>query len=126
MQGFYEQSLASARAGLGEAAFVAVWEEGRAMTPEQALAAQDPVPRTQPPAPARAPAAPRPASPDGLTEREVEVLRGLSQGMTDAQVADQLALSPRTVQGHLRSIYHKLHVHARSAAIRYAVEHQLV
>ena len=126
MQGFYEQSLASARAGLGEAAFVAVWEEGRAMTPEQALAAQDPVPTTQPPAPARAPAAPRPASPDGLTEREVEVLRLLTQGMTDAQVADQLALSPRTVQGHLRSIYHKLHVHARTAAIRYAVEHQLV
>ena len=126
MQGFYEQSLASARAGLGEEAFAAVWEEGRALTPEQALAAQGPVPTTQPPAPARAPTAPRPVYPDGLTEREVEVLRGLSQGMTDAQVAEQLVLSPRTVQGHLRSIYHKINVKSRSAAIRYAVEHTLV
>jgi predicted ATPase/class 3 adenylate cyclase len=41
MQGFYEQSLASARTGLGEEAFAAVWIQGRAMTPEQALAAQD-------------------------------------------------------------------------------------
>ena len=52
MQGFYEQALASARAGLGEETFVAVWEEGRAMTPEQALATQDSLPRTKPPAPA--------------------------------------------------------------------------
>jgi hypothetical protein len=41
MQGFYEQSLASARAGLGEEASASVWAQGRAMTPEQALAAQD-------------------------------------------------------------------------------------
>ena len=41
MQGFYEQSLASARAGLGEEAFAALWAQGRAMTPEQALAARD-------------------------------------------------------------------------------------
>ncbi len=126
MQGFYEQSLASARARLGEEGFAAVWAQGRAMTPEQALAAQDPVPTTKPPAPARAPTAPRPAYPDGLTEREVEVLRLVTKGMTDAQVAEQLVLSPRTVQGHLRSIYHKINVHARSAAIRYAVEHKLV
>jgi len=42
----YEQSLATARAGLGEEAYAAVWAEGRAMTPEQALAAQGPVPTT--------------------------------------------------------------------------------
>ena len=43
----YEQSLATARAGLGEEAYAAVWAEGRAMTPEQALAAQGPVTTTQ-------------------------------------------------------------------------------
>jgi len=126
MQGFYEQSLASARAGLGEEAFAAVWAQGRAMTPEQALAARDPVPTTKPPTPARAPTAPRPAYPDGLTEREVEVLRLVAQGMTDAQVAEQLVLSPHTIQGQLRSIYQKIHVKSHRAAMRYAIERQLI
>lgn len=54
------------------------------------------------------------------------MLRLVTQGMTDAQVADQLVLSPRTVQGHLRSIYNKINVNSRSAATRYAVEHQLL
>ncbi|TMD64917.1 MAG: tetratricopeptide repeat protein [Chloroflexi bacterium] len=126
MQGFYEQSLASARAGLGEEAFAAVWAQGRAMTPEQALVARDPVPTTKPPAPARAPTAPRPVYPDGLTEREVEVLRLVAQGMTDAQVAEQLVLSPHTIQGQLRSIYQKIHVKSRRAAMQYAIEHQLI
>ena len=126
MRLWYEQSLATARAGLGEEAFAAVWAEGRAMTPEQALSAQAPVTTTKQPAPARAPTPPRPAYPDGLTEREVDVLRLVALGMTDAQVADQLVLSPRTVQGHLRSIYNKIMVNSRNAATRYAVEHQLV
>jgi len=41
MQGVYEQALASARAGLGEEAFAAVWAEGRKMTPEQVLSLQE-------------------------------------------------------------------------------------
>jgi DNA-binding NarL/FixJ family response regulator len=61
-----------------------------------------------------------------LTEREVDVLRLVTQGMTDAQVADQLVLSPRTVQGHRRSIYNKINVNSRNATTRYAVEHQLL
>jgi DNA-binding NarL/FixJ family response regulator len=72
------------------------------------------------------PLSPRPTYPDGLTAREVVVLRHQALGMTDAQVAGQLVLSPRTVQGHLRSIYNKLNVTSRSAATRYAVEHKLV
>ncbi len=96
------------------------------MTLEQALATQNPVPTTKQPAPTIAPTSPRPAYPDGLTEREVEVLRLVTQGMTDTQVAEQLVLSPRTVQGHLRSIYQKIHVKSRRAAMRYAIERQLV
>src|SRR6266704_794878 len=64
--------------------------------------------------------------PDGLTAREVEVLRLLAQGLTDAQIAEQLVLSLHTVHAHLRSIYSKLGVTSRSAATRYAFEHQLV
>ena len=62
----------------------------------------------------------------GLTAREVEVLRWVARGLTDAQVAEQLVISPRTVTSHLSSIYNKLGVSSRSAATRFAVEHQLV
>src|SRR6266851_7266978 len=62
----------------------------------------------------------------GLTAREVEVLRLLATGLTDAQIAEQLVLSLHTVHAHLRTIYSKLGVTSRSAATRYAFEHQLV
>ena len=64
--------------------------------------------------------------PAGLTAREVEVLRLVAQGMTNAQAAQELFLSPRTVNAHLTSIYHKLEVTSRSAATRFAVEHGLL
>jgi DNA-binding CsgD family transcriptional regulator len=59
----------------------------------------------------------------GLTARELEVLRFVAEGLTDAQVAEQLVVSLRTVHAHLRSIYRKLDVSTRSAATRYAIEH---
>ena len=67
-----------------------------------------------------------PTYPDGLTRREVEVLRLVALGWGDAQVAEQLVISPRTVNGHLRSIYNKINVNSRSAATRYAIEHPLI
>jgi DNA-binding NarL/FixJ family response regulator len=62
-------------------------------------------------------------NPEGLTRREIEVLRLIAEGLTDAQVADRLVLSTRTVQAHLRSIYGKLNITTRTAATRYAMEH---
>ena len=64
--------------------------------------------------------------PEGLTTREVEVLALVAEGLTDAEVAERLVVSIRTVHAHLRSIYRKLDVHTRSAATRYALEHRLV
>lgn len=61
----------------------------------------------------------------GLTPRELDVLRLVAQGLTDAEVAERLFLSPRTVGSHLTSIYGKLDVSSRSAATRIAVEHGL-
>jgi DNA-binding CsgD family transcriptional regulator/tetratricopeptide (TPR) repeat protein len=117
----YEQSVSSARVHLGEKAFTAAWAQGRAMTPKQALAAQG-----QKPAPKlTATVATPPTYPDGLTAREVEVLRLVAKGFTDAQVAKELVLSPRTVHAHLSSIYNKLGIASRSAATRYAIEHDL-
>ena len=64
--------------------------------------------------------------PAGLTAREVEVLQLVAQGLTDAQVAEHLVISPRTVNWHLTSIYSKLQVSSRCAATRYAIAHQLI
>ena len=65
-------------------------------------------------------------NPFGLTGREIEVLRLVTQGLTYAQIAEQLIISPRTADAHLRSIYGKLGVTSRSAATRSAIEHKLV
>jgi DNA-binding CsgD family transcriptional regulator len=64
-----------------------------------------------------------PAYPAGLTAREVEVLRLVAQGLTDAEVAEQLFLARRTINTHLTSIYTKLNVSSRAAATRFAMEH---
>ena len=64
--------------------------------------------------------------PAGLSVREVEVLRLVAEGLTDADVANHLSISPRTVGQHLRSVYNKLGVSSRAAATRFAVEHHLV
>jgi predicted ATPase/DNA-binding CsgD family transcriptional regulator len=125
----YERAVERVRAQLGEKAFATAWVEGRTMTPGQALAARGPVtipaaiPTEQPSPPSMKPAT---TYPDSLTAREVEVLRLLAQGLTDAQIAEHLVISPRTVNTHLTSIYGKIQVSSRSAATRYAVDHKLV
>jgi len=62
---------------------------------------------------------------DELTEREVEVLHLVAMGLTNAQIAEQLTISPRTVHAHVRSIYSKLGISSRSAATRYAIHHRI-
>ena len=61
-----------------------------------------------------------------LTPREQEVLRLVAAGLTDAQVAAQLAVSRRTVNAHLTTIYSKLGVNSRRAATSLAHEHELL
>jgi predicted ATPase/class 3 adenylate cyclase/DNA-binding CsgD family transcriptional regulator len=124
----YERSVAAARAQLGQKTFAVAWAEGRTMTLDEVLAAQGqatvpmPLPTEQPSLP---PATSVVTYPNGLTAREVEVLRLLAQGLTDAQIAEQLIISPRTVNTHLTSIYGKIQVSSRSAATRYAIDHTL-
>ena len=64
--------------------------------------------------------------PDNLTSREVHVLKLVSAGLTNREIAERLGLSSRTVDAQLRSIFGKIGVGSRSAATRYAVEHGLV
>jgi predicted ATPase/DNA-binding CsgD family transcriptional regulator len=61
-----------------------------------------------------------------LTAREVEVLRLVAAGLTDAAIASELYVSVRTVNAHLRSVYTKLGVTSRAAATRIAVTEKLL
>ncbi|MFW6074300.1 MAG: LuxR C-terminal-related transcriptional regulator, partial [Chloroflexota bacterium] len=63
--------------------------------------------------------------PGGLTRRELDVLQVIADGLTDAEAASKLGISPRTVSNHLSSIYSKIGVSSRSAATRFAVENNL-
>ena len=58
-----------------------------------------------------------------LTRREVEVLRLLGEGHTNAEIAKRLFISPKTVEHHVARIYRKLDVHSRSQAATYAARH---
>jgi DNA-binding NarL/FixJ family response regulator len=61
----------------------------------------------------------------GLTQREIDVLLQVAEGLTDKEIALQLFLSEATVKGHLRSIYHKLKLRNRAQAAVFAIENNL-
>jgi ATP/maltotriose-dependent transcriptional regulator MalT len=75
-------------------------------------------------APSRSGAA-APSRPNGLTAREVEVLRLVAAGHTNQAIADELFLSVKTVSRHLSNIYTKIGVSSRAAATAFAFEHGL-
>jgi len=64
--------------------------------------------------------------PQGLTPREVEVLRLVAQGLSDKEIATRLVLSRHTVHRHIHSILTKLDLPSRTAAAAYAVRHGLL
>ena len=64
--------------------------------------------------------------PAGLTEREVEVVRLISRGCTDRQIAEQLVVSRRTAHHHVEHIFSKLGVSTRAAATVLALQHGLL
>lgn len=81
------------------------------------------------PADERAPTTDRGAARIGaehLTRRELDVLRLLAEGLTDAQIANQLVVSLRTVNHHVASLYSKLGVTSRATATRFALERSLL
>jgi DNA-binding NarL/FixJ family response regulator len=113
-----------ARSALGDSAFSAAFADGRAQPEAKVVGdvigrlvgiAANPEPLVMPP-----------SYPAGLSEREVDVLRLVAAGMTNAQVADRLFLSRRTVEAHLRRIYDRLDISSRTQATRFAVEHHLL
>lgn len=71
-------------------------------------------------------AEPKPGPPDGLSDREVEVLRLIALGYTNAQAAQELYLSVRTVESHRAHIQQKLGLRDRAEIVRYALANRLV
>ena len=68
-----------------------------------------------------------PASEDyNLSERELEVLRLLVDGLTKREIADKIFRAFSTVDSHMRNIYRKLHVHSRSEAVVKALKERLI
>ncbi len=121
----YQRTLASARSLLGGECFVAAWTEGSRTLFDRAsvldaLRLGQSIPSSF--------TIIKPSSPvhTRLTARETEVLRLLASGLTNNQIANCLVLSPRTVNVHVQAVYRKLDVISRSAATRYAVEHNIV
>jgi DNA-binding CsgD family transcriptional regulator len=78
------------------------------------VARRDPAPQAQP------------ARPGGLSRREIEVLRLVSDGRTSGEIASQLFISTRTAEHHIQNIYTKIGVSSRAAATRWAIAHEVV
>jgi HD-GYP domain-containing protein (c-di-GMP phosphodiesterase class II)/DNA-binding CsgD family transcriptional regulator len=62
----------------------------------------------------------------GLTPRQVEVLRLAARGLTTAEIADQLYISPKTADHHIQHVYIKIGVSSRAAAMLWAIQHAVV
>jgi DNA-binding CsgD family transcriptional regulator len=129
----YEQNLATVRARVNEgAAWQVAWEAGQALSIQEAIdyALQE-MPLAEPASPTQVGAPVRAARPaqrygNDLSPREVEVLHLLAEGLSNQQIAERLSLSSHTVRAHLHSIYNKLDVSTRGAAIRFANVHRLI
>ncbi len=124
-----QATIVHIRTQLGDAAFDAAWSQGQAMGLKEVFASsreQVPAALTSTPDPSSTVRRRANVDANAPTAREVEVLRLVAQGLSDRAIAQQLGISPRTVNGHLSAIYRKLGVTSRTAAARRALEQHLV
>jgi predicted ATPase/DNA-binding CsgD family transcriptional regulator len=104
----FRESAASVRRHLGEQAWLEAYEAGRKLNPEGAMRlAEEAVSALEQELQRRS---------SGLTAREIDVLLLVADGLSNAEIAERLVLSERTVHAHLRSIFDKLGVNSRTAA----------
>ena len=121
----YERAVASVRAALDPAALTAAWEAGGALTAEAAVAEATSAAALA--ADAGTPLArPEPDGLSGLTPREREVLRLLSAGHADKEIAATLGISRRTASNHVAALRAKLAAPSRAAIAAIAVRDGLV
>lgn len=113
----YERALGAVRAVLPPKTFESAYAAGQALplATIMAMSVADTEPST-----------PDPGIAAGLTPREIDVLRLLTEGQTDREIAAALFLSPRTVGWHVTHVLAKLGVQSRSAAVAAAIRQGLV
>jgi len=121
----YERGLTLLRTKLNSAILMTAWAEGRLMTPNQAIDyALETITtvgqRLNEAANLRSARLTHPSLLDPLSKRELEVLRLISDGLSNAEIADTLYLSVGTVKAHTRSIFSKLGVNSRTQAVAQA------
>jgi DNA-binding NarL/FixJ family response regulator len=125
-----ERATSAARLALGRRVFESAAIAGRGLTADEAIEAAIgfliAVARSAPEEPAIEPPPPADHAVAPLTGRQQEVLRLLVDGLSDTEIAAALGLSRRTVETHVAAILNKLGLHARTAAVAYAVRHRLV
>jgi DNA-binding CsgD family transcriptional regulator len=119
---YHQTNISTIRAQLGEQTFTEAYRAGSQMMPAQALEMLT----TSGKGLLLHESATSGNLPAGLTQREVDVLRLLAQGLSNAQIAERLILSPFTVNAHLRNIYNKIGTSVRGDAIHFAREHDLL
>jgi predicted ATPase/DNA-binding CsgD family transcriptional regulator len=117
----YEGLLAAARSRFDEASWEAARAEGRTMSPDDAIGYA-----LGPEEAATLPPEDNTSTSSLLSEREAEILKLVAEGLTNPQIAKKLYLSPRTVGQHLRSVYRKLGVSSRAAAVNEATRRGLI
>jgi non-specific serine/threonine protein kinase len=121
----HKRLVAAARQQLGEVTFAHNWERGLSMPLAAAIAEAGEIgqagPATVPPA---APAGSVPSS--DLTERQLQIIRLLAEGLSDQEVADALFISRRTAMTHVSRILAKLDLPSRTAVVAYAYKNGLI
>jgi predicted ATPase/DNA-binding CsgD family transcriptional regulator len=113
----YQREVTILRGRMSPENFADSWSEGKGMALQQVIAEVEQLPIMP---------QPKPHTPNALTPREFDVLRLLVQGLSDAEIAEKLVVSRRTVTTHLTTIYSKLGVNSRGAAIHHALDHKLI
>jgi len=120
---FYEPYVEAARAQLDEAAWESAWQEGRAMSMEEAIEYALSEEELAAPAASAAPEEPLVGIQAAtLTHREEEIATFVAQGLTNRQIASELSVSEHTVANHVAKILKKLELGSRSQIIAWMMQ----
>jgi DNA-binding CsgD family transcriptional regulator len=111
----YQASVAALRDAMGEKGLASAWEEGNGLSTEEAIAYAQ-----------RGRGGRKRASSgwESLTPAELDVVRLVSEGLANKDIATRLFISPRTVQAHLTHVYTKLDLTSRVQLVQEAARHR--